>query len=108
MNGLKKAVIAGDHFDKTIYRAIGTFPILYTTIWQYTIDNSMRLQEKLQHAILFDGHGWETEMDSWQRWFMWLLTGYIKAFECIVHQFLIDKLEVCDFTYEVFNIGNYF
>ena len=37
-----------------------------------------------------------------------LFTGYIKAFECIVHQFLIDKLEVCDFTYEVFNIGNYF
>lgn len=36
-----------------------------------------------------------------------LLTGYIEAFDCIVHQFLIDKLEVCDFTYEVFNIGNY-
>ena len=32
MNALKKAVIAGDHFDKTIYKAIGTFPILYSTI----------------------------------------------------------------------------
>ena len=74
MNALKKAVIAGDHFDKTIYTAIGTFPILYSTIWQYTIYNSMRLQEKLQHAILFDGYGWEMEMDSWQRWFMWCFT----------------------------------
>ena len=32
MNALKKAVIAGDHFDKTIYTAIGTFSILYSTI----------------------------------------------------------------------------
>ena len=121
-NGLKMADInpvykKDDPFDKTNYRPISILPVLskpferclYDKIYEY-IDTVLSKAQcgfrkgfSTQYSLIAMTEKWRKNMDKGKS-FAALLTDLSKAFDCIVHDFLIAKLEAYGFSYEALKV----
>ena len=115
-NGLKKADInpvykKDDPFDKTSYRPISILPVLskpfehclYDQIYEYIdtvlskVQCAFRKGFSTQYSLIAMIEKWSKNMDKGKSCAA-LLTDLNKAFDCIVHDFLIAKLEAYGFS----------
>ena len=121
-NGLKKADIIpiykkDDPFDKTNYRPISILPVLskpferclYDQIYEYIdtilskVQCGFRKGFSTQYSLIAMIEKWRKNMDKGKSCAA-LLTDLSKAFDCIVHDFLIAKLEAYGFSYEALKV----
>ena len=121
-NGLKKADIIpiykkDDPFDKTNYRPISILPVLskpferclYDQIYEYidtilsNVQCGFRKGFSTQYSLIAMIEKWRKNMDKGKSCAA-LLTDLSKAFDCIVHDFLIAKLEAYGFSYEALKV----
>ena len=121
-NGLKKADIKSlykkdDPFDKTNYRPISISPVLsklferclYDQIYEYIdtvlskVQCGFRKSFSTQYSLIAMIEKWRKNMDKGKSCAA-LLTDLSKAFDCIVHDFLIAKLEAYGFSYEALKV----
>ena len=121
-NGLKKADIKpvykkDDSFDKTNYRSISILPALskafgrclYDQIYEYIdtilskVQCGFRKGFSTQYSLIAMIEKWRKNMDK-DKSCAALLTDLSKPFDCIVHDFLIVKLEAYGFSYEALKI----
>ena len=76
------------------------------SLWKYIIKNKIRAQESLQHTVSFYRFDGKIKTESIAKLVYvcgGLLTNLGKAFKCVVHDFLIAKLKIYDFTNETLN-----
>ena len=118
-NGLKKADIKpvykkDDPFDETNYRPISILPALskaferclYDQIYEYIdtilskVQCGFRKGFSTQYSLIAMIEKCRKNMDEGKSGAV-LLTDLSKGFDCIVHDFLITKLEAFGFSYEV-------
>ena len=114
----KKAIYKKDDpFDKTNYRPISILPVLskpferclYDQIYEYIdtilskVQCGFRKGFSTQYSLIAMIEKWRKNMDKGKSCAA-LLTDLSKAFDCIVHDFLIAKLEAYGFSYEALKV----
>ena len=106
-----------DPVDKTNYRPTSILPVLskaferclYDQIYEYIdtilskVQCGFRKGFSTEYSLIAMIEKWRKNMNK-GKLCVALLTDMSKAFNCIVHDFLISKLEAYDFSYEALKI----
>ena len=106
-----------DPVDKTNYRPTSILPVLskaferclYDQIYEYIdtilskVQCGFRKGFSTEYSLITMIEKWRKNMNK-GKLCVALLTDMSKAFNCIVHDFLISKLEAYDFSYEALKI----
>ena len=106
-----------DPFDKTNYRPISVLPVLSKAferclcdqIYEYPdtilskVQCDFRKGFSMQYSLIVVIKKWRKNMDK-GKLCVALLTDLSKAFDCIVHNFLIAKLEPYSYSYKTLKV----